>query len=100
MMEALASKSEGKLISIMKSIKYDDSAIPAGDTDPEYRIHLLMKFPKQTKVLEVPAVSSFDSNAFATWFTANASKIFDEHGDNPTALITPTPKPERKPRGR
>lgn len=97
---ATALLSEAKLISVMKSIMFDDTGIPEGDANPEYRAKLLCTYPgDRATVIELPAVAT-PSPDFQGWFNSNKSALVNEYGDAPLAIVQHDVRQERKARGR
>lgn len=98
--QATAVLSEGKLMSVMKSIFEDLADIPNGDSLPEFRIKMLLEYPmKRAEVIELPVVTAVSPDLEA-WFNTNKAALINQYGDAPTGIIQIDSRRERKARGR
>lgn len=99
---AQADKCEAKLISVMKSIFYDGTDIPAGDANDEYRMKALVTFgatEEHATVIEIPCLTDKDFNVDA-WMEANKADLRNEFGEPGVRAVQVDYRKERKARGR
>lgn len=103
---ACALASEAKLMSIMKSILYDNTGIPDSEPDVEYIFRPLVEFAaitgETTKIRQFVELRVVGNQGYdvAAWFDTNKASLRSKGGTVAETLITngSNQKQERKPR--